>query len=368
MMRVLVTLLLLAALAWAATAQAHLLPKQNATLHLSGNKGYLVVSVPVSALTGVDDNRDGLLDSGELGRHNGDIGRQFQARFHVASPDGRAPIELAMVAHPGSDSGLSDPTRYVVVLAGAQFAKPPTSVVIETDLFGFAADERQITLRARRDTHFAGGDVEVGVLDPANARHQFFRGPWAIFGDFVQIGIEHILLGYDHLLFLLTVIIGASGWRYWIGVVTGFTIAHSITLTLAALGIVHIPAAIVEPLIALSIVAMGAFNLLRPGGDARWRVTLVMACGLLHGLGFASALGDIGLGTGNRIATLAGFNIGVEIGQFTFLAVVLGLGWVASKMLRRRTRASLPRLASALACVLAAVMLVLRVIPSLPSV
>ncbi|MBA3879481.1 MAG: hypothetical protein C0500_07185 [Sphingobium sp.] len=368
MMRVRVALLLLAALAWTAAANAHLLPKQNATLHVIGDKGYLVVSVPVGALTGVDDDRDGLLDARELGRHSADIGRQFQARFRVASPDGPAPTELALVAHPGSDTGLSDPTRYVVVLASAQFAKPPASVTIETDLFGSAADERQITLRARRDSAAPADNAEVGVLDASNPQHQFFRGGWAIFGDFVQLGIEHILLGYDHLLFLLTVIIGASGWRYWLGVVTGFTVAHSITLTLAALGIVQVPAEIVEPLIALSIVGMGAFNLLRPGGDARWRVVLVMACGLLHGLGFASALGDMGLGTGNRIATLAGFNIGVEIGQFAFLAAVLGLGWVASKMLRRRTRASLPRLASALACVLAAVMLVLRVIPSLPSV
>lgn len=363
MSRVLVAVLVLAALAIAAAASAHLLPKQNATLHLIGDNGYLVVSVPVSALSGVDDNRDGLLDSGELGRHSREIGQQFQARFHVASPDGPAPVELAMVAHPGSDSGLSDPTRYVVVLAGAQFARPPAGVTIDTDLFGTGADERQITLRARRDDK-----AEVGVLDTTIPRHQFFRGPWAIFGDFVALGIEHILLGYDHLLFLLTVIVGAAGWRYWLSVVTGFTVAHSITLTLAALGVVQVPAAIVEPLIALSIVAMAAFNLLRPGSDARWRVALVVACGLLHGLGFASALGDMGLSAGNRLATLAGFNIGVEIGQFAFLVVVLGLGWAGGRLLRRKTRASLPRLASALACVLATVMLVLRVIPSLPSV
>lgn len=356
-------LLALIVLLTASATAAHLLPKQNATLHLIADKGYLVVSVPVSALSGVDDNRDGMLDSGELGRHSGDIGRQFQARFHVASPDGAAPIELAMIAHPGSDSGLSDPTRYVVVLAGAQFVRPPDSVAVDTDLFGSATDERQITLRARRDQN-----VEVGVLDASNTRHAFFRGPWAIFGDFVKLGIEHILSGYDHLLFLLTVIVGAVGWRYWVSVVTGFTVAHSITLTLAALGVVHMPAAIVEPLIALSIVAMGAYNLIRPGGDARWRVALVVACGLLHGLGFASALGDMGQSAGNRIATLAGFNIGVEIGQFAFLAVVLGLGWGARRVLRRRTRARLPRMASALACVLATVMLVLRIIPSLPSV
>jgi len=363
MIRVVVALLLLAALACAAVANAHLLPKQNATLHLIGDKGYLVVSVPVSALTDVDDNRDGLLDSAELARHSVAIGREFQARFRIASPDGPAPTELALVAHPGSDTGLSDPTRYVVILAGAQFARPPDSVAIDTDLFGRAADERQITLRARRDQN-----VEVSVLDASNARHAFFRGPWAIFGDFIKLGIEHILTGYDHLLFLLTVIVGASGWRYWLSVVTGFTIAHSITLTLAALGLVQVSAAIVEPLIALSIVGMGAYNLIRLGGDARWRVALVVGCGLLHGLGFASALGDMGLSAGNRIATLAGFNIGVEIGQFTFLAGVLGLGWVASRVLRRRATANLPRLASALACALATVMLVLRVIPSLPSV
>ncbi|MDH7976098.1 HupE/UreJ family protein [Sphingomonas sp. AR_OL41] len=343
-------------------AAAHLLPRANATLHLKGDKGYLVVSVPVSALRGVDDDRNGLLDGGELARHHAAITRQFGERFHLASPDGATKWGFIWAAHPGSDNGETGPAPYVVLLAGAQFARPPASVTIRTDLFG-SGDDAQMTLRVRRDE-----DVEVGVFTAATPEHSFLRGRWAIFRDYVATGVEHILLGYDHLLFLLTVIVGAAGWRYWLGVVTSFTVAHSITLTLAALGLVRLAPALVEPAIAASIVAVATLNLLRPQTDARARIAIVFACGLLHGLGFAAALGDMGLVAGNRLATLAGFNIGVELGQFAFLAGVLALGGLLARVLGPYARRLLPRIASALAAAGGAVLLVARILPVLPTV
>ena len=114
---------------------------------------------------------------------------------------------------------------------------------------------------------------------------------------------------------------------YWLGVVTSFTIAHSLTLTLSTLGIFSIPATIVEPAIAASIVLMAALNLKYGAGDRGamgWgRIAIIFACGLIHGFGFASAIGSMLSGTSSLIATLAGFNVGIEIGQFVFLAVVL---------------------------------------------
>ena len=344
-------------------ATAHLLPRQNATLHLKGDKGYLVVSVPVSALNGVDDDHNDMLDTAELARHHDAITQQFRERFHVSSPDGATNWGFAWAAHPSSDNGENSPTRYVVVLAGAQFARPPASVTIRTNLFGSSADDSQITLRVRRDD-----DVEVGLFTAAAPEHSFLRGPWAIFRDYVATGVSHILFGYDHLLFLLTVIIGAAGWRYWLGVVTSFTIAHSITLTLAALGLVRLSPALVEPAIALSIVVMATLNLLRPDIDTRARVAIVFGCGLLHGLGFAAALGDMGLVAGNRLATLAGFNIGVELGQFVFLAVLLAAGALLARVAGARVAQLLPRGASIVAAGAGAVMLVARILPALPTV
>ncbi|WP_084582987.1 HupE/UreJ family protein [Sphingomonas azotifigens] len=341
--------LLLPSAAW-----AHLLPRQNATLHVERDRAYLAVSVPVSAFTDVDDNRDGLLDAGELGRHAEAIGAQFRARFHVLQGARAAPLAFTWVAHPGSDSGLSDPTPYVVVMAGAQLAAPVETVTLATDLFGATAQDARYVVRAR-----IGDRIEAGVLDPVSPRHVFFRGPGALFAVFLGVGIEHILLGYDHLLFLLTILMGVAGWRRWIAVVTAFTLAHSITLTLGALGLVRLDPAIVEPGIALSIAAMAALNLFGPAAP-RARIGIVFACGLLHGLGFAGVLTEMGLGQGNRLATLAGFNLGVELGQLLFLGALLGAAALLARAGQGRLAAALPRFASMLALLLGLILLAMR--------
>jgi len=144
-----------------------------------------------------------------------------------------------------------------------------------------------------------------------------------VVGRFIQAGIEHIFLGYDHIAFLLAVILW--GQRLWplVKVVTAFTIAHSITLSLAALQIFAIPSAIVEPAIAASIIFVAAENFFSRNIDQRWPVTF--AFGLVHGFGFASALQEIGLPPKALVPALAAFNIGVEIGQIVIVALVFPL-------------------------------------------
>ena len=144
-----------------------------------------------------------------------------------------------------------------------------------------------------------------------------------IIGRFVTAGIEHIFLGYDHVAFLIAVILW--GQRLWplIKVVTAFTVAHSITLSLAALQIFAIPSKIVEPAIAASIVFVAAENFFSRNIDRRWRVTF--AFGLVHGFGFASALSEIGLPANALVPALAAFNIGVEIGQVAIVALIFPL-------------------------------------------
>jgi hydrogenase/urease accessory protein HupE len=140
---------------------------------------------------------------------------------------------------------------------------------------------------------------------------------------FIAAGIEHIFLGYDHIAFLLAVILW--GQRLWplVKVVTAFTIAHSITLSLAALQIFAIPSAIVEPAIAASIMFVAAENFFSRNVDGRWPVTF--AFGLVHGFGFASALSEIGLPVNALVPALAAFNIGVEIGQVIIVALAFPL-------------------------------------------
>ncbi|WP_417594506.1 HupE/UreJ family protein [Parasphingorhabdus sp.] len=314
-------LLALSLLVSAGIAQAHLLPKQNATMKIVDDSANFVISVPVSALVDVDDDRNGLLSAQEIQQHSQDIEQQFTARFTVTNAGKSGKGLMAWVVPPQTDGDPLD-SDYVVILHRVQFDEPPQKPAVETDLFGTGDGEEQMTMRAT-----LGEDQEVAILTVDNGKHQFFRGSLAIFVDFVGLGMEHILGGLDHLLFLLTIIIAGAGWRYWLGVVTSFTIAHSITLTLSTLGIFSIPSTIVEPAIAASIVLMAALNLKYGPGDRGamgWaRIVIIFACGLIHGFGFASAIGSMLSGTSSLVATLAGFNVGIEIGQFVFLAVVL---------------------------------------------
>ena len=143
--------------------------------------------------------------------------------------------------------------------------------------------------------------------------------PWF---RYVVFGFEHILpRGLDHVLFVLGLYFGARRLRTLLGLVTGFTVAHSVTLGLAAFGLVRVPAVVVEPLIALSIAWIGIENLSPRLRDGRHRLALVFAFGLLHGLGFAGALRELATPRGSYLAALVGFNVGIELGQ---LAVIAG--------------------------------------------
>jgi hypothetical protein len=160
--------------------------------------------------------------------------------------------------------------------------------------------------------------------------------------DFVKLGIEHILTGYDHLLFLVALLATARGVWSVVRIVTAFTLAHTVTLSVAALGIVTIPDRIIEPLIAATIVWVALENLFAAAPD-RGRWIWSFGFGLVHGFGFASALGELGLKGAALVRGLVGFNVGVEIGQLLFVAVFLP---VLIGLARGRGARLTPRIAS----------------------
>ncbi|HRH45851.1 MAG TPA: HupE/UreJ family protein [Pyrinomonadaceae bacterium] len=150
------------------------------------------------------------------------------------------------------------------------------------------------------------------------------------FKRFLPLGVEHILFGYDHLLFLFALLLTVKSFGEIAKIVTSFTVAHSITLSLATLNIINVSPAIVEPLIALSIVFVGLENLFKREQNGRWVLTYVF--GLIHGFGFASALQEIGIGAGVGVAIpLLSFNLGVEIGQIAVVLVLLPILWKLHK-------------------------------------
>jgi hydrogenase/urease accessory protein HupE len=155
------------------------------------------------------------------------------------------------------------------------------------------------------------------------------RGPLAVAGAYLMHGVEHILFGFDHLLFVLALILIVRSGRVLLVTITAFTIAHSITLSLATLGVVQVPGPPVEASIALSILLL-AYEITRlqhgqASLTARWPWLVAFSFGLLHGFGFASALSHIGLPQGDIPLALLAFNIGVEIGQLIFIGFVLAV-------------------------------------------
>jgi hydrogenase/urease accessory protein HupE len=135
----------------------------------------------------------------------------------------------------------------------------------------------------------------------------------------VRLGIEHIARGWDHLLFLLALVLGERRPRSLVALVTAFTVAHSVALGLAAFGVVTFPARVVEPLIAASIAFVGFDNVRRSRARSVPRPAAAFAFGLVHGLGFASVLRDLALPRARLVPALLGFNVGVELGQLAFV-------------------------------------------------
>ncbi|HEY6130924.1 MAG TPA: HupE/UreJ family protein, partial [Halioglobus sp.] len=156
-----------------------------------------------------------------------------------------------------------------------------------------------------------------------------------VMGDYTRLGIEHIWMGLDHLLFVFGLLLLVGGGRRLFWTVTAFTVGHSITLSLVTLGFFDYPVALVEFSIALSIFVLAVELTRRAQHDALWRNPWWLAggFGLLHGMGFAGALAETGLPQDNIPLSLLFFNVGIELGQIAFILVVLALWTVIRKPL-----------------------------------
>lgn len=168
----------------------------------------------------------------------------------------------------------------------------------------------------------------AGALEATDEGSASSGARGASFWSFLKLGVEHILTGYDHLLFLFGLLVACRRFSTAAKIVTCFTLAHSFTLALAALDVVQLPGRVVEPLIAASIVFVGVENIVRRG-EPGWRWALTFALGLIHGFGFAGALKEAGLGSSGSglLVPLFSFNLGVELGQVGVAVILLPLLW-----------------------------------------
>jgi hypothetical protein len=198
---------------------------------------------------------------------------------------------------------------------------------------GLEATRTDVLVRVEHSS----GQTQTVRLTPSRPEFKVIRGagPAAVMRTYFTLGVEHILLGFDHLLFILALVFLVQGWRRLLATITAFTVAHSLTLAAATFGWLQVPQAPVEAVIALSIMFVAVEVLHRHRGRTGiatrkpWIVAFTF--GLLHGLGFAGALRSVGLPDHAIPLALAFFNVGVEAGQLLFVAAVFLLFWLANQ-------------------------------------
>ena len=288
---------------------------------------------------GVDTNGDGEITWGELRRRHQEVADFVLSSLHIRRND------AACWARPGLQQVERRDTLTFNVL----------DFTLDCERSGDHVGVHYKLLFDMDPTHRGLARITLGsrdhsrVFSPERPSLEIRSGTaagWQTFLRYWQEGVWHISGGFDHLLFLLVLLLPSvlvrarNGWqpradpkstaREVLGVITAFTLAHSLTLTMAALGLMEPPANLVEPLIALTVLLAAVNNLwpVLPVGRAR----LAFGLGLVHGLGFAGALLDLGLPTGARVISLAGFNLGVETGQLLVAGFALPLAYRARNL------------------------------------
>ena len=295
---------------------------------------------------GVDRDRDATITWGELKARRAELANHVLSRLTVTARDEDRERVCALES---ADLKVDDHVdgAYAVFLLNGDCGLSPLALTLN---YRFLF-ERDASHQGLVEVRF-GDDSSHAVALSNQHREQTLRrdggNGLAALATFFRQGVHHILIGYDHILFLLTLLFPAVlVWRQgaWqpkesmrealvttLGIVTAFTVTHSLTLALASLGLVNLPSWLVESAIAITVGLGAASNLAPRFFPRRWVMALVF--GLIHGLGFAAVLSDLGLEGGNLVLTLLGFNLGVEAGQALIVLI-----FVPAAFLVRRTAA-----------------------------
>jgi hypothetical protein len=313
------------ALACPSVAMAHPAPFSYLDLRLGANGlgGTLTVHDLDAAYELKLTDADALLDPAVARRHGPALAAILAPRLHLRLDGRDVALTLDDVTPAPDRQGL----RFTLRAGGAS----PGRVDVETTLFPYD-DNHQTFINV-----YEGESLRhQAILDARHTTFTYYAGSWqgvgAVLGTFVPAGAYHIAIGPDHLLFLTALLLLGGTLPRLAGIVTAFTVGHTVTLSVAALGLYAPPAGLVEPLIALSIVLVGVDNLLVGDGAAGsrdLRPWMAGVFGLVHGFGFASVLAEFGLPREALGWSLFGFNLGVEAGQLAFvLPVAAALAWI----------------------------------------
>ncbi len=264
---------------------------------------------------------------------------ELSASFHVSVEGQRlVPLLIEATIPEVGNAALPRDSRIKLRASLADHAGKPV-------VFGWNAQNGPLIVRQAgiKEGAYTGYLKDGQLSAPMRAEGTAAQGAGQTFLTYIVVGFEHIIpKGLDHILFVLGLFFFALRLRPLLIQITAFTVAHTITLALASLGMVTVPASVVEPLIAASIVYVGVENMFAQKIGI-WRTALVFGFGLLHGLGFASVLGEVGLQTTQFVTGLIAFNVGVELGQIAVIVVAFFLiGLPFGKKPWYRSRIAIP--------------------------
>jgi len=277
----------------------------------------------IEVLPELDRDRDRALDAEELAQQRATIEAYFRGAWRLwgAAADGAEPLPAEFVRFSPDDPATLGPFDLQRVELEFVLRAPDelATIAIESRLF----HETNPWHKDLVSVAWNGEDPVPHTFEGSDARWTFepshVRRP-GVFAQFVRLGVDHIRTGFDHQAFLLALLVAARRLRTLIGVVTAFTLAHSLTLACAAVGWIDVPPRFVELAIALSIAYVACDNLLRKEPRNPWLEAFLF--GLLHGLGFAGFLADALVGEPLLLTALFGFNLGVELGQLALVLLV----------------------------------------------
>lgn len=278
----------------------------------------------------LDTTGDGRLDPSELDAAAAEMAGYVADHLGVSA--NFMPLELEPQGAAFIADGSGGTLARFAFVAGSR--KSPGQITLQVDFSDRLGDKHINFVKL-----ISGEQIQQAVLSTEEPSHRFTLGKGvsllAQLGAFVLLGIEHIFLGYDHILFLLALILLGGRLRDLVKIVTAFTIAHSITLTLAGLELLALPASLIESGIAISIIYVACENFWMREASHRWIITFFF--GLVHGFGFANVLRDLGLPSRGLVTSLLAFNVGVEIGQIAIVALLFPvIVWLARQTFRRQ--------------------------------
>jgi hypothetical protein len=318
-------LLLVALALFAGLCEAHKPSDSYLTLQVEGaaTRGQWDIALrDLEHAIGLDANGDGAITWGELSRARGQVEAYAFARLVLRAGDEKCAIEPeALLFDEHTDGG------YAVL----RFTAPCAADEVQYRLFFDLDPTHRGLLKAASGTAVLSPERATAALlgEARTAAQQFL--------DYAREGVWHIWIGFDHVLFLISLLLPSvlAAARFGpalldvVKVVTAFTVAHSITLALAALSVIALPSRLVESAIALSVILAALNNVWPVVRRGRWLVAL--GFGLVHGFGFASVLGELGLPRDTLLLALVGFNLGVETGQLAIVALFLPLAYAARR-------------------------------------